>query len=269
MNPCNVTDPGFGGYQRWIGAGGSAYVLVPKKLQANKSGSYNVVVHFHGREAARKQWVNGGGEAVVVGVDLGLGSGAYLKRYADPSEMPRLLARVRKIVAEATGRPNVKQGKVAIASWSAGYGATLRILSRDWGKKTVDAVILLDGLHTSIQGTRLTTRKLEPFVEFAKRAARGEKMMFVSHSSILPPGYASTTTTSNYLVWRVGGKPVSPAPVKRKMPMGLEQVSFFQKGSFTVRGFSGNGKKDHCAHFGLLSSHVGPALQRRWARSRR
>ena len=31
--------------------------------------------------------------------------------------------------------------------------------------------------------------------------------MFVSHSSIIPPGYASTTETANFLIEKVGGKP--------------------------------------------------------------
>src|SRR3972149_3816985 len=34
-----------------------------------------------------------------------------------------------------------------------------------------------------------------PFVQFAREARAGRKLMFVSHSSIIPPGYASTTET--------------------------------------------------------------------------
>jgi hypothetical protein len=266
INPCNVPDPGFGGFTKWAGAGGSAYVMVPKALIEAKAKNYDVVVHFHGREAARKEWVEADPNIVVVGIDLGNGSGVYLNRYADPTELPRLLVGVEKIVAEKVGRDDVARGNLGIASWSAGYGATLQILASRWGKKNVDAVILLDGLHTSLAGDHLSTEKLTPFTDFAQQATSGEKMMFVSHSSIVPPGYASTTITSNYLVWKLGGRP-APAPGSAKsFLMGLEPIAFYQKGSFTMRGFSGNGKKDHCAHFGLLRSHVVPALSRRWQR---
>lgn len=260
VNPCMVDDPGFGPYRSWVSAGSSAYVMIPRNMPQSKF--YDVVVHFHGREAARKQWVRAGSSIVVVGIDLGVGSGAYLDRYADPTELPRMMTRVRELVREATGRPEMTRRKLALESWSAGYGATMRALTSKWGRANVDGVILLDGLHTSFEQGGLVDAKLKPFAEFAQLASRGDKFFFVSHSSIVPPGYASTTATSNYLVWQAGGRP--QAVLETQMPMGLEQISFYQKGSFTVRGFRGNGKKDHCAQLGLLDRFVIPALHRRW-----
>lgn len=265
INPCNVSDPGFKGYKKWQGIGGSAYVAIPQNLARKQNKTYNVVIHFHGREAARKQWVHGNSQIVFVGVDLGIGSGAYLDRYADPSELPRLLEGVHRLVEETTGRHDFKRGKLALTSWSAGYGATLRILLTPWGAKNVDGVVLLDGLHTSVNGGQLETAKLKPFADFAAKATRGEKFMFVSHSSIIPPGYASTTATSNYLVWAVGGKP-SKTNRQPKLPWGLHQINSFKRGQFEVRGFEGNAKADHCAQFGLLDSVIKPELQKRWRR---
>ena len=265
INPCNVPDPGFGGYESWQGVGSSAYMALPKNLAKKKNNIYNLVIHFHGREAARKQWVRNNSQIVFVGIDLGIGSGAYLDRFADPSELPRLLDSIDQKIAEKTGRKNFRRGSLALMSWSAGYGAGMRILSTPWGRKNVDAVILLDGLHTSFEGTQLVTPKLEPFADFAQKAARGEKFMFVSHSSIIPPGYASTTATSNYLVWAVGGKPLQTSK-QPALPWGLQQISSFKKGEFEMRGFQGNAKADHCAQFGLVDKVVMPALQQRWRR---
>ncbi len=262
INPCDTPDPGFGSYLPWVSSGQSAYVIVPKGLSQKKY--YDVVVHFHGREAARKQWVRSDTNFVMVGLDLGVGSGAYLDHFADPTELPRLLERVREVVRKKSGQPALEQRKLALASWSAGYGATQRAISSSWGATNIDGIILLDGLHTGFRDNDLVTEKLDPFANFASKAARGEKFFFMSHSSIVPPGYASTTTTANYLVWKLGGRPDQKAKSVQKMPMGLEQISYFNRGWFTMRGFSGNGKKDHCAHFGLLDRLVLPALKRRW-----
>jgi hypothetical protein len=83
--------------------------------------------------------------------------------------------------------------------------------------------------------------------------------MFVSHSSIIPPGYASTTETADYLVHAVGGV---TRDVHGSGPLGMDMISRYSKGNFHVRGFSGNDKMDHCAQIGefrdVLRVHVRP-----------
>jgi len=84
--------------------------------------------------------------------------------------------------------------------------------------------------------------------------------MYVSHSSIDPPGFASTTESSHYLIATLGGKPEA---VRRDDAMGLELIEFFSKGDLHVRGYAGNDKADHCAQLALLrDAYV--ALGRRW-----
>jgi hypothetical protein len=87
--------------------------------------------------------------------------------------------------------------------------------------------------------------------------------MFMSHSSIIPPGYASTTETENYLVWALGGKPKRSKP-RRSDPWGLELNSRFDAGGFHMRGYDGNDKMDHCAHIGLLRDVLKVFVKRRW-----
>jgi hypothetical protein len=101
-------------------------------------------------------------------------------------------------------------------------------------------------------------------VEFARQAANGDKFMFVSHSSIIPPDYASTTQTANYLIWQMGGEPAH-AVSRAGDPVGLDLISRYSRGEFYVRGFSGNDALDHCAHLSLykdvLRSHIAPRWQ--------
>jgi hypothetical protein len=87
--------------------------------------------------------------------------------------------------------------------------------------------------------------------------------MFVSHSSIIPPGYASTTETANFLIYKLGGRAQSAA-ARPSDPMGLELISRFSKGNFQVRGFSGNDKMDHCAHVGFYRDVLKLYVKPRW-----
>jgi hypothetical protein len=97
-------------------------------------------------------------------------------------------------------------------------------------------------------------------VDYAARAAAGERFMFVSHSSIDPPNFASTTECVHYLIASLDGK---AQPVRRADALGLELVEYFSRGDFHVRGYAGNDKADHCAQLAVLRDAYA-ALGRRW-----
>jgi hypothetical protein len=264
VNPCNTPDPGFGSYERWSRGISMGQMLVPKRRPSSADG-VDVVVHFHGHEPARKEWVHVMDGAVLVGIDLGLGSGPYEAAFASPGALKTLLESVERQLTKRWGK--VRLRNVALSAWSAGYGAVQGILSHAWGRERVDAVILLDGLHCGYRGQSLNEPQLRPFMTFSELAARGEKLMVVTHSSIIPPGYASTTETGNFLVRHLGGRP-RPARPRASDPMGLELVSRFSRRGFHLRGFAGNDKLDHCAHLGLLRDILTAHLKPRWSLAR-
>ncbi|MCS6899858.1 MAG: hypothetical protein RMJ98_02040 [Myxococcales bacterium] len=260
-NPCMTPDPGFGIYDRWenIALG---QMIAPQRGGIRKDGGFDLVVHFHGHEPIRKEFVKTGQGIVLAGIDLGIGSGVYENTFADQSLFPRILQSIEAHMAKRSGNPNAYVKHLALSSWSAGYGATSQILRQPIGKK-VDAVILLDSLHAGYkEGTKDEVRgvQIEQFLEFARAAAAKKKFLFLSHSSIIPPGYASTTEVARYLVGELDGK---FKKASRKDVLGLQMISRFDKGNFLVRGYDGNDKPDHCAHIGLiadvLKTHLIPA----------
>lgn len=262
IHPCNTPDRGFGIYARWDRAPSLGQMIVPNRGGLTKDGRFDVMIHFHGHEAVRKEWTQVMDGAVLVGIDLGIGSAAYADPFRAPSTFRRLLRSVEQGVARHTGRSQAKVRKVGLSCWSAGYGAVAQILSQSLGRKLVDTVVVLDGMHTGyLGGTRLDRAQLKPFVRYARRAAQGDGLMFISHSSIIPPGYASSTETARYLVRALGGRPRAAKP-RRADPWGLDLNSRFDRGGLHVRGYDGNDKMDHCAHIGLfrdvLSAHVKP-----------
>jgi hypothetical protein len=263
VNPCMTKDPGWGVYDGWDRSVSMGQFTMPVRGGISKSGSFDVIFHFHGHEPARKEWVKVMDGAVLVGIDLGIGSGAYSSAFSGPSSFQDLVESVEKAVAKKRGLPSAKVRKVGLSAWSAGYGAVQQILTQSYGKQVVDTVILLDGLHTGYQGDDLDRTQLEPFIDFAKRAKAGKRLMFVTHSSIIPPGYASTTETSNYLIHELGGH-VKAAKPKKHDTMGVEMNSKFDSGNFHVRGYDGNDKMDHCAHLGLLRDILKAQVKPRW-----
>lgn len=264
INPCMTPDPGFGIYEHWNGSGMSmGQILLPHQGGISKSGQFDVVIHFHGHEPVRKEFVKTAKGIVLVGIDLGIGSGAYQAPFSNPSTFTNLLASIEAAVARHAGRPRAKIRKLALSSWSAGYGAIEQILRQPAAKK-VDALILLDSVHagyTDEQAHALKTQQLTPFVEFARRAARKQTLMFLSHSSIIPPGYASTTEVADYMTRKLGGK---LRKANRKDVLGLDMIDRFDRGNFHVRGYTGDDKPDHCAHIGLMADVVRYHLAPRW-----
>jgi hypothetical protein len=266
VNPCNTPDPGFGSYDHWNKASSLGQMMMPHRGGVNQQGEFDVVFHFHGHDPARKEWVEVMNNVVFVAMTLGIGSGVYENTFRDPSVFEHLLKSVETAMAEHTHRPKAHARRIALTSWSAGYGAVEEILRQPLGRERVDTVILLDGLHCDYapSGDGLVQSTLEPFVAFAHQAAEGKRLMVVTHSSIIPPGYASTTETAHYLINELGGRP-RPAKARATDPMGLDLVSRYDQGGFHVRGYAGNAELDHCAQVGLYRDILKVHLLPRWS----
>jgi hypothetical protein len=265
INPCNTPDPGFLGYDNWSRDVAMGQMLAPKRGGVNARGEFDLMIHFHGHEAVRKEWVQVMRTTVLVGIDLGLGSGPYETAFAPRGVLKSLVQSVERAMAKRTGKQNAHVRRLGLSAWSAGYGAIQGALSDPWGKEHVDTVVLLDGLHCGYSGRSLNEPQLRPFMDFSEEAAAGRRLMVVTHSSIIPPGYASTTETANFLVMKLGGRP-RPQQPRASDPMGLERISGYSRGNFHVRGFSGNDTLDHCAQIGLYRDVLKVHVQPRWRR---
>lgn len=210
----------------------------------------DIVVHFLGAAWLPEQAVaDAAPGAVAVVLNLGAGSGIYDRSFRDPAAFDSLLANVQREISNAGARP-VQLGKIALSAFSAGHGAVRAILGEPRHFARVDAVLLLDGMHTSYvperkvlaEGGTLDTTNLLAFRDFARAAMRGEKRFLVSHSEIFPGTFASTTETADWLLRAVG---LSRSPVLAWGPRGMQQLSEARAGRFELRGYAGNSAPDH------------------------
>jgi hypothetical protein len=254
-NPCALPAADTSAFKPWS-ALAKGRLTLPLAGALDASGGFELVLHFHGDELARRELALSGQKFVLYGLTLDP-SENYAALFAGTKFLSHLLREIEETVAKASGKP-AHVRKFGVSAWSAGYMAALSIVAQPEAKD-LDAVMLIDGLH----GPRgHLERPLAPFVDFARRAETGERLMIITHSSIDPPDFASTTEASHYVLSALG---VRPEAVRREDRYGLELVEYFSQGDFHVRGFAGNDKADHCAQVTLLRDAYA-ALGRRWQR---
>jgi hypothetical protein len=255
-------------------------VFIPSTF-SSRDGAYDLYLHFHGNtkvvlESAEYAGLN----ATIAVVNLGINSAPYLDAY----EMPGSFERTLDAVARALGDRGLEHGRlrrVAVGSWSGGYGATSRILDRN--ADALDAVLVLDGIHCGFldDGKALNVLVISPFLRGAKRAAEGRLLFSITHSEIDPGAYAGSYLTAGYLLDAVHGTRGEPlsvpehvqlkaaeGAVAKKLEKRMEPISEARVGSFHVRGYRGNTPEHHMAHLFQMGATVLPELVEWWKRNR-
>ncbi|MBI5532272.1 MAG: hypothetical protein HY898_06140 [Deltaproteobacteria bacterium] len=257
-------------------------LLIPSTF-SSANGEYDLVLHFHGDVKIVLESVEAAKVNAVLGViNLGVGSGYYESAYTLPGTYEALLAQVQQVV-EDRGLKGARLRRVALMSWSAGYGAISTILQVRQKKDPLDALLMADGLHCGRLPERpkeINFRQMAPFVEAAKAAANGKLLFSITHSDIDPKSYVPTAEAASYLLEAVkesGVKNVDlVAPerlklkaaafaVEPKLVKYLEPKRDVMVGSFHVRGFTGETTEDHVAHLTQMGATFLPELASRWA----
>lgn len=241
-------------------------VFVPARARTHDT--VDLVIHFHGAAWLPEQAVTGINDHTVAAVlNLGTGSGVYDRSFSDPAAFDSLVAGVTRTIATEIGKePRI--GRMSLVGFSAGHGAVRAILRDPHQFARVDAVLLLDGMHTSYvpegkplaAGGTLDTTNLAAFANFARAAMRGEKRFVVTHSEIFPGTFASTTETADWLLHTLG---LRRTPVLRWGPRGMQQLSEAKAGNFELLGFAGNSAPDH-----IDQLHAMPELLARMLKER-
>jgi hypothetical protein len=241
-------------------AGKPVELFIPQRTRSRDR--VDLLIHFHGTPFIARQAAAGLEQPVSVAtINLGAGSGIYDRSFRDPAVFDSLLTDIFEEVRTAVG-PSIKPGRVILTGFSAGHGAIRAILREPRHADRVDAVLLMDGLHTSYipegkvlaDGGVLDSTNLLAIARYARAAMDGSKRLLITHSEIFPGTFASTTETADWLVWR---HDLPRVPVLQWGPRGMQQLSTVHAGRFMMRGFAGNTGPDHLDHL-----HAMPELLR-------
>jgi len=257
VDPCAPPAADFSAYEDWSELAQGRF-MAPRENPVDEAGRFNLVIHLNGDEPARRELAQSGQHFTLYSLTLEQGRD-YAPLFTGSALFDAIVSGVERALSQRAGR-RARVEHLAFSAWSAGFVGIEAALAQPFARD-IDGVVLSDALHAPRNDEPAFRAQLAPFVDFAKRAAEGEKFMFVSHSSIDPPDFASTTETAHYLIAALGGKPKA---VRREDPMGLELVEYFSRGNFHVRGYAGNDKADHCALVATLRSAYA-ALGKRWS----
>jgi hypothetical protein len=263
-------------------------VLVTPKTFTIKEGDYDLIIHFHGnRHIVQESVEHAGIDAALAIINVGIRSAPYRNHYQSPESFDGLLAQIDQGLRRR-GVHHPKLRRLALTSWSAGYGAIESILqvrhSPPPETDQLDAIIALDGVHAGfVDGDhdRLSERTISAFLNAARAAAQGALLVSLTHSEIDPIEYASTKRTQEYILGAVGGHPnrgpVLPMPpylqlesARGAVPQGKEKhmvpLSDTRVGLFRVQGFEGITAEHHSAHLTQMAAVALPDLAKRWAK---
>jgi hypothetical protein len=271
FNECYLPDPmGLGPYAPYY----RPRSVIPLRIAIPQEGGYtddlgyDVVVHFHGGEAVRKNLVQVSRGSVFVAVDLGLFSGPYMRAFMVKRRWQQVKDHITDALREHAGDDRAHIRHLALTGWSAGYGAVNEILRRN-GDEGIDAVVLLDGMHAGQNLRRpthdgsiesLSSATLRATFDFAGRAVRGEKIFVLTHSNIVPPDYASVKQSADLLLHELGVERKT-----RERQDGLaQQLTTADAGNFHVWGYAGTREKAHCVHTAMLGPIVRDVLEPAW-----
>ena len=164
---------------------------------------------------------------------------------------------------------------VSVVSFSAGNVFTHNLMKSpdaEW----IDSVIVLDGLHLNLDWKEeVIASEIKPWVDFAEKAARDERLMALVHTHITPrsKAVASTERSSRELIYaldsRLGANPQwwgpeldldlifrGPPPPGVSIRCGnpattkvFEEsplLTYDQRGNFWNFDYGGTGGPDHC-----------------------
>lgn len=226
-------------------------LFVPQRLNLRRPVA--LLIFFHGGRWLPEQAVASNGRMAIISIQIGAGSSTYVKAFADPE-------RLGKLLAEAETKAGVKFGDITLAGWSAGCQAVREILKTPRYYDRVERILLIDGIHTGYvngkpgpQESQIETDNLEIFLKFGRDAIAGKKQMIVTHSEIFPGTFASTTETADYLVSQLGLK---RTPTAKWGPMQTQQLSEVRQGRFTLIGYAGNSAPDHVDQLHSLPDYL-------------
>ncbi len=237
------------GHRVGLGVDGAS-LFVPDGYRPGAGGAVDVLLHLHGAASVvEPALVDARWPAVLIVFNRKGLSRVYAEPFSDPGLFPRLLEAARTALKDlhVCGEPRI--GRVVVSSFSAGFGGVRALLRVPEHFARIDGLIMADSIYCGFTGApkdrRVDPALMEGFRRFALEAAAGRKTFLVTHSALVPDGYASTADTADFLIHALGGTPGSS---QVKWADGWTQTRAFSKGRFLVLGFAGTEGVDHLNH---------------------
>ncbi|MDI1476236.1 hypothetical protein [Polyangium sp. y55x31] len=248
---------------------------------SSEDGQYDLVLHLNGNtDLVEENYGFAGVNAVVAILNLGVGSGVYEDRFADPAGLRLILSRAQDVMV-ARGLKNARLRRIGLSAWSSGYGGIIKILQHEEFFDRISAIVLVDSIHCGYDphSKALKQDQIEPTRRFAKKAVESKVLLSIVHSEIETYGYHNAHRTTDFVLASVGvsrtptsvWQPLPNVPaMKHVVPNAymkpLEPLTEAHKGELHVRGYGGTGPYTHMLHLIQFSTTALPDLVAFWGR---
>jgi hypothetical protein len=188
----------------------------------------------------------------------------YSDAFAKTDRFGNMVDEVLSSARAAKGLRALSPRRLGLVSFSAGYGATSRIIAQQRWFELVDAVVILDGLHTEYTREHKPDRKaLQPFIRFAGEAVSTKKLMVMTHSAINPVEYAASSETIASILEILA---ISKVETNLKNDRGMQQLYEANVGHLHVRGYGGTEPPDHIDQLMAVDEILDDFVVPRWAK---
>ncbi|TKC98633.1 hypothetical protein [Polyangium fumosum] len=248
---------------------------------SSEDGQYDLVLHLNGNtDLVEENYGYAGVNAVVAILNLGVGSGVYEDRFADPAGLRLILSRAQDVMV-ARGLKNARLRRIGLSAWSSGYGGIIKILQHEEFFDRINAIVLIDSIHCGYDphSKALKVDQIEPTRRFAKKAVDGKVLLSIVHSEIETYGYHNAHRTTDFVLASVG---VSRTPTNVWQPLPkvaamkhvvpnaymkpLDPLTEAHRGALHVRGYGGTGPYTHMLHLIQFSTTALPDLVAFWGK---
>ena len=247
-------------------------LFIPSGYQL-RGRTVDVLVDFHSAPTVVHESVRLAGlNCVVISVKYAGLSSVYRVPFSkDQQRFAKILQEGLATLRAEEGFPqDVTWGKVAVSSFSAGFGGVREILKSPDYFQRIDAICMVDSLYCgyvgdgtgSVEVGKVHPELMKDFLRYARQSTKGKKVMIVTHCSLETTGYASTLETADYLLQELDivADKVNDfvmLPPGAKAAGNLKLYRQVKRKGFSLYGTLGTSGEDHLAHM----RHMGSWLQ--------
>ena len=211
----------------------------------------SLTLHFHGAAwFAIDEHLRRGLAEPLVAVYAGEGSTVYRNAFLVEDDWHRLLS---DVIGELGAPEDATVERIDVTSFSAGYGAVRELLKQADPPKLIRRIVLADSMYagfTSESDHTPLKEQIDPYVEFAKAAQRGEKAFVVTYSQVPTETYANSAACAEALVKAVGGnlEPVRPGSIPATLDPLFPLLQRYDSGGLHIWGYGGKDAQAHMTH---------------------
>jgi hypothetical protein len=243
--------------RQWTLSNAAWKLFVPNNYQHRQGDATDLLVHFHGDP--QTYWNNvayADLNVAVLTVNYSGLSSAYTTPFSNASLFQTIIDEaLAKLRAQSDFADDLQWNKVAVSSFSAGYGAVREIMKSSTYRSRIDALLAADSLYatTAGDGTPLDSQMVD-YKTYASLAKTGSKTFLFSHSQVPTYTYESTQECGDELMQSLG---VSASAYNVN---GLGTLNFYRHaktGNFELWGATGSDGDSHLEHL----RYVGEFLQ--------